>query len=283
MMTQLFEHFIREKTYIQGRAADTIANYKDSLKAYRSVISGDDLPTKQSLDEFVIGVRQRGMSVGCANAYFRAFNVFLGWLHTNEYTPTKLRIAPLKQERVILRSFTDAELRTLLAFRPRKLFGQQRLYAMVCFLIDTGARVDEALSLKRDDVDLVCLVAKVRGKGNKERIVPLSLELRKVLVKWLDWHSFDLAFPTRDGRKWQYMNACREFQQHCERLQIDPAGFHCLRRTFARNYLRQGGNLIYLQATMGHTRLETTRVYVEVETEALKETHFRTSILSRLR
>ena len=81
-----------------------------------------------------------------------------------------------------------------------------------------------------------------------------------------------------------YRNIWRDFNNLCERLGIGaPEGFHGLRRTFARNYLRQGGNLIYLQSALGHARIETTRIYVEVETEDLKQTHLKTSILSRLK
>jgi integrase/recombinase XerC/integrase/recombinase XerD len=69
----------------------------------------------------------------------------------------------------------------------------------------------------------------------------------------------------------------------CKRIGIEPAGFHCFRRTFARNYAKLGGNLFYLQTAMGHTRLETTKIYVEVEVESLKGMHLRTSLLSRLR
>jgi len=57
-------------------------------------------------------------------------------------------------------------------------------YALACTLTDTGVRIDEALGLRRGDVDFDNLLLKVRGKGRKERLVPFSFELRRLLFRW---------------------------------------------------------------------------------------------------
>jgi integrase/recombinase XerD len=181
-----------------------------------------------------------------------------------------------------LRSFSDDELRRIISFHP-KTFAEFRLHALLLTLIDTGCRIDELLSLTRQGINFDSLFIIVKGKGSKERIIPISFELRKTLYRFLKRHTFDLVFPSRNGTKLNYQNVYRDFEILCKRIRIEPAGFHTLRRTYAKNYLRNGGNLFYLQSTMGHSRLETTRGYVEVEIEALKETHLKTSILSRLR
>ena len=65
------------------------------------------------------------------------------------------------------------------------------------------------------------------------------------------------------GTPWSYQNACRELMKVCRKLEIDLGGvdgcFHAFRRKFARNYVKCGGNVIYLQQVMGHSSLQTTR------------------------
>ena len=61
-----------------------------------------------------------------------------------------------------------------------KRFDQWRLYGIMCLLLDTGLRIEEALTLRRRDVDFDNLLVTVFGKGRKERRVPFSFELRKV-------------------------------------------------------------------------------------------------------
>jgi integrase/recombinase XerD len=66
-------------------------------------------------------------------------------------------------------------------------------------LVDTGTRIDEALSLKWTDVDFDNLLMTVTGKGNKQRKIPFSFELRKLLFKHR--HQYELVFCTGNGKK----------------------------------------------------------------------------------
>jgi site-specific recombinase XerD len=88
-----------------------------------------------------------------------------------------------------MRTFRDEDLRRLLDWRAdSKSRNEIRLRVLIFLLVDTGVRIDEALKLRGDGVDLENLLVKVRGKGNKERIVPISIEMRKVLYRFLDKH-----------------------------------------------------------------------------------------------
>jgi integrase/recombinase XerD len=281
ILDQLFESFIREKQYIGNCTPRTITFFRQSFKTFRRIVTEDEM-TRQTTTDFVIGARQKGMSVGCLNAYIKGVNSFLEWLHQNEITKERLKIKLLKQEKKVLRSFTEDELRRVLSFKP-KTFGERRIFALTLTLIDSGGRIDEFLSLTRQQIDFDSLIIKVKGKGNKERLIPMSLELRRVLFRYLKTHDFDLIFPTKGGAKMNYQNSYRDFTNLQKHLRIQPIGFHALRRTYAKNYLRRGGNLLYLKAVLGHSRLETTETYIEVETDALQETHSRTSLLTCLK
>lgn len=83
----------------------------------------------------------------------------------------------------MLVTLTDTQIRRLVAFAPRT-FPWCRLHVLILTILDTGIRRDEALTLRWTDVDLDNLLLTVIGKGNKQRKVPISFELRKHLFRW---------------------------------------------------------------------------------------------------
>ncbi len=87
-------------------------------------------------------------------------------------------------------------------------------------LLDTGLRIEKALTLRRDDVDLDNLLIKALGKGGKHRQVPMSLELRKTLFRWLSKTDHTFVFGTRQGMKQRQRNALRDIKALGERLAI---------------------------------------------------------------
>ena len=102
--------------------------------------------------------------------------------------------------------------------------------------------------MRREQVDLENLLVTVKGKGQKHRVVPISLELRKVLYRWLTRNDFDLVFPTQNGGRQTQRNILRDLKLLGRKLTLTGVrvSFHTFRHTFAVNYLRAGGNLFYL-------------------------------------
>lgn len=282
MLKPLFDRFIMEKTYMENRTPKTLSFYKDCYKAFVKEVGEERMPTKEILNDFVVAVMKKGLSVGCFNTYVTGFNVFLNWLHRNGYVGEKLKLKTMKRPKIKLRSLDTEELERLIKFKPKD-FIEKRMYVLLLTFLDTGARINELLSLTRENVNLGGLYITLYGKGRKERVVPMSVELRKVLYRWLQLHDRDLVFPSNQGTKMFYTNVYKAFERMCDSVGVKRMGFHTLRRTFARNYLRNGGNLFYLQSALGHERLETTRKYIEVELGDLQIMHSKTSILSRLK
>lgn len=81
--------------------------------------------------------------------------------------------------------------------------------------MDTGLRISELLSLSREDADLENMVLRVKGKGNKQRLVPMSLELRKLLYRQIAKHPSALIFSTRDGGRLSQRDVLRDFRKMC--------------------------------------------------------------------
>lgn len=277
----MFEQFIREKRYLKGVSPSTEKYLRSCWKAYQRFAETIDKP---SLSKFVTGMREAGMSIGTCNAYIRGINSYLGWLYENQHINERLRIKLLKSEQRVLKTFTDEQLRTLLTFKP-KTRTERRLRVILWTLADTGCRIGELLTLRRDKCDLDGLYITVLGKGNKERTVPISVELRRELYRYLQSHSFAYVFPNRDGGKLLYDNLRRDYQKLVKKLGIEgvDGSFHAMRRRFAQTYVRNGGNIFHLMVQLGHTDITMSKRYCSVSKEDLADTHMKTSPLTRLR
>jgi integrase/recombinase XerD len=280
-MEALFEQFIRERKYFRNLAETTLYFYRETFKQFNMLGTFENL-SKQSLQEAVIKLRERGTSTGAINSYIRGINVFLNWLH-QEHNYENLSLKLLKCDKRIFRSLTENELKTIVRFKPTT-FTEKRLKTILLVMIDTGIRVNEAINIEKNKVDFENLLLSVIGKGNKERIIPFSYELRRVLFKYSATHPFELLFCTKSGCKISYDNILRDFYILVKKLGIEPDGaFHAFRRTFATNYVRNGGNPLILQRLLGHTTLQQTNVYIKLVTEDLQKEQHRTSLLNRLR
>lgn len=278
-MDKLFADFIRERTFLRNLSPRTIGYYKQMYGFWKAVGAFEPL-SKGTLQEAVIKFRERGVSAGAINTYIRGVNPFLKWLHL-EQGYTDFSIPFLKAQRQVLRSLTDNEIKLLMSWKAKSVYDK-RLKMLILTLLDTGLRIDEALTLKRSNLDFDNLLLTVIGKGNKERIIPFSIELRKSLFKFIQTHDFNLVFCTRHGGKITYCNALRDFSKTVKELGIELKGsaFHALRRTFATNFIKSGGNPFILQRILGHTSISQTQTYVKLVTEDLSKAH--ESVLNRL-
>jgi integrase/recombinase XerD len=277
MLSNLFQQFVKERIYLKGVTKKTVIFYGNSWASFEKHHSGD--LSKQSLKDYVTAMRRAGIKPVSCNTYISCINAFLRWLHEEEHHSDLLKIQKLRVEKRVLKTFSEAQLRSIITFKP-KTFTERRIHTLLCLLIDTGLRINEALTIKVSSVDLDNLLVTVRGKGNKERIVPFGYELRKVLFRFMK-HGKRFLFPVRDGGHLEYHNARRDFGTLMVKLGIDgfEGTFHACRRAFAKNYIRRRGNLFYLRDVLGHESVKTTEGYVEVDMESLQEAHSEISIM----
>jgi integrase/recombinase XerD len=200
-----------------------------------------------------MAVRDSGVSPISCNTYCRTIYAYLRWLHEEGHKNDLLRIAPMKTEKKVLATFTRSQVDLFLRWKPRT-FSEFRLHTLVALLLDTGLRIAEALELRRDQFDWDNLLVKVRGKGQKQRLVPFSLELRKVLFR----RSENTSLPWR-SQLGKYVAEPKEYARRAEtpweapRVTAVRVSFHTFRHTFAVSYLRAGGNLYYLARVLGHS------------------------------
>jgi integrase/recombinase XerD len=184
-----FEQFIKERQYLHNVSPRTIEWYRESFRWL-----GTEIPTEGDLKAFVVRIREKGLKPTSCNNRIRAINSYLRW------SGSTLKMRRLREEQRVLPTFSVSDISRLAHWKPMG-FYQSRLHTLVVTLIDTGCRVNEVLSLRGSDCDFDNLLLTVRGKGKKERKIPMSLELRRFLWKHGQYTCGDLVFSTKDGRK----------------------------------------------------------------------------------
>ncbi len=274
----MVEQFIQGRKYLKAVSPKTLIWYQCSFKAFDGATS-----SKEAINRRIVELRERGVSPITINSYLRCINAFLRWLH-EEHQHAPLRIPRLKEEQKVLATLTPDHMKRLLQFSPKGR-NQKRGHTLTLLLLDTGLRFAEALGLTWDRVDLDNLVLKVLGKGGKHRVVPISLECRKVLYRWKQQQrGTDLLFPTRSGLQSSQRNVGRDVRLLGQRVGITGVRFspHTFRHTFAVSYLRAGGNVLYLQRILGHSSLEMTNRYTRsLGIDDLSAVHSKLSLLTR--
>lgn len=284
-----FKQYKKEMLYLRNFSERTLRGYTEVFVRWQRYAG--DIPTKSNLDQFVIGMREAGLSPVTCNISIRAFNSFLSWLLEKGHITERLRLKKLPEEKRKMRVFSDQSLKAILSFKPES-DNEHRIFAMVSILIDCGIRINELLTIEKSRVDFDNLSITVKGKGKKERLVPMSIELRRTLHRYYSRHRFakfesPYFFCTTNGTPLTYRNAYRDLEKVFEKVGVDKAEidgyFHQFRRGFAKSYIKNGGSLSYLQVAMGHSTLEMTQHYVSPDDEDIQIAHHRLSQLSRLK
>ena len=189
-----------------------------------------------------------------------------------------------------VQGLTDEEIDSILASYDDKLFAQWRDKTLVLLLLDTGLRINEAMSLTADQIDFqqnTVFVSSQIAKNRKHREIPISREISKRLRQLLD--ETEQYF----GEGCQlFMNSYGDdftadaFRKRLNRLKIKldipKLHPHMFRHTFARNYILNGGDVFTLQKILDHADIQTTRKYIQMDSEHLRQQHNKFSPVRRL-
>ncbi|ASK86989.1 tyrosine recombinase XerD [Sphingorhabdus sp. SMR4y] len=149
-----------------------------------------------------------------------------------------------------------------------------RLAAIMELLYGSGLRASELVALPRSSItgDKPFLI--IKGKGDKERLVPISQQARSAVRRWAEFvdPQEKWLFPSRTG----HISRVRLFQiikEHAARAGISPAKIspHVLRHAFATHLLEGGADLRALQTLLGHSDISTTQIYTHIDSTRLVE------------
>jgi site-specific recombinase XerD len=267
----------------EGTAAKTLEWYQMILRRLARSLGRArpvDGLTPAELRAWLLELRATLAPVSVAG-YVRTLKVLGNWLAIEELArPAALRT--LRKPRV-----PDKLVEPVGDDMMRRLLGAAgiRDRTILLLLLDTGLRVSEAAGLRLGDLRADGTL-KVRGKGSKERIVPVGSTARAAIVRYLGKRGAGVPeAPLFLGRRGPL--DARGIQQVVRRLKtkigvVGRLSPHSLRHTFARSYLVNGGDVFSLQRILGHTTLDMVKRYVALADVDLVTRHAVASPADRL-
>jgi len=203
----------------------------------------------------------------------------------------RLRLLRLpKVPQMLVEPLTDEEIATVLSAVDRSTSAGARGYTVLVLLLNTGLRASELAGLRFEDLQLDQGYLRVRGKGNKERIVPLGNNAKKELLHHIyrirpetERRPEEAVFLSSAGQPLT-TNALKLFFSRLRgRTGIRKLHAHTCRHTFAVKYLINGGDIISLQWILGHSDLSTVRIYLNLTQAQVAAQHSRYSPMDNIR
>jgi integrase/recombinase XerC len=273
----------------RGASPHTLKSYREDLMALAEYLAGEDgnCPepggiTIGELRGFVSALHEAGYakaSIARRMASIRSFFRFgqrEGWIKTNPAKPLR---NPRKSQKLPHFLSTD-EVGKLLAAPQGDEPPELRDRAILETLYSAGVRVSELVGLTDGDLDFSAGIARIRGKGKRERLAPIGSHAVRALRTWLAKRALSPKVPpgreapvfvNRFGTRLTTRSVARMLEKYLRETGLDQrTSPHTLRHSFATHLLDRGADIRSVQELLGHKSLVTTQIYTHVSTSNLK-------------
>ena len=286
-ITDVKQRFLAYLTLEKGMSRNTAVAYSDDVDKLTHYLAdagvGIEHATTDDLEGFVctlqdVGIQPRSQARIISGV--KSFYKFLRMEHYMDTDPTELLLTP-KIGRHLPEVLTIAEIDAMIDAIDMSKAEGQRNRAIIETLYGCGLRVSELIGLKLSQLYLDEHYVVIQGKGNKQRVVPISpvaIEQINLYLEQTRSHqvaqrgSEDILFLNRRGAMLTRQMIFHIVKQLCElagvRKVISP---HTLRHSFATHLLEGGANLRAIQQMLGHESITTTEIYVHIDRTRLRD------------
>ena len=286
--------FLNHLQIERGLAANSIAAYRRDLNKFALFLNDKSLSEvdPETVGAFEASLREAQLSVASINRVDSTLRSFFKHLQQEYgFTDPTLEIAPSKSSRRLPKALTIVQIVSMIdaAFRE----GQPvttRDQAMLELLYSSGARVSELIGINLNDLssietdDGVITTLKLRGKGSKERIVPLGSFASKSIENYLVRVRPDLAAKSAKTTSALFLNSrgTRISRQTAWQLVLDAAEAagvtdhvspHVFRHSYATHLLDGGADIRVVQELLGHASVTTTQIYTLITIDKVRESY----------
>ncbi|QYG11457.1 site-specific tyrosine recombinase XerD [Microbacterium sp. PAMC22086] len=289
LLERALDAYLRHVTVERGLSAHTIAAYRRDLGTYREWLVaegiGDTAEVTSAVIDRFIGERASAEPPPASTSLARLQSSVRGWhrflaREGIEVDDPSARLRPPKAPQRLPKALTIEQVERLLSAPSDEEPLGIRDRALLELLYATGARVSEAIDLDVDDLAHGD-VLRLRGKGSKERIVPLGSYARTAVDAYLTRVRPGLAMKGRAsarlflgarGAPLSRQSAWLVIRAAAERAQITTdVSPHTLRHSFATHLLQGGADVRVVQELLGHSSVATTQIYTHVSVDALRD------------
>ncbi|HWS51945.1 MAG TPA: site-specific tyrosine recombinase XerD [Microbacterium sp.] len=288
-LDRAMDAYLRHITIERGLSAHTVAAYRRDLDGYRGWLAAAGIEETSEVTAAVIGrfIAERSAAVpppastslARLQSSVRGWHRFLAREGIEEDDPSG-RLRPPKAPQRLPKALTIDQVERLLASPPAEEPLGIRDRALLELLYATGARISEVVDLDVDDLAHGD-VLRLRGKGSKERIVPIGSYARAAVDAYLTRVRPGLAAKGRAsarlflgarGAPLSRQSAWLVIRSAADRAQItSDVSPHTLRHSFATHLLQGGADVRVVQELLGHASVATTQIYTHVSVDTLRD------------
>ncbi len=291
-LSRAIARFLRYLEAERNASAFTIKSYREDLSHFRHYLGNERDPrpeeiTTPVLRGYLVALHRSGYSsatiarrLATLRSLFR-FGQREGWIEGNPAKPLRNP----RRGRRLPHVLTSQEIEQLLKAPPAEGFQGLRDRAILETIYSAGLRVSEVVSLCDGDLDLKAGIARVRGKGKRERLAPLGSYAIRALRRYLAVRKLHPREPQGDeapvfvnrfGRRLTTRSVARLLEKYLRQTGLDARTTpHSLRHSFATHLLEHGADIRSVQELLGHKSLITTQIYTHVNAARLKEVYDR--------
>ena len=285
-METIVNNFLKELEFERNFSSHTLRAYKVDILQFLSFLKKETCDCFEKVDNFLLRkflafLRDQGCSkttIGRKMASLRSLYKHLVKIGLLDHNPVTMVRIPKKEKK--LPNFLDIkEIETLLDTPDASNIKGLRDKAILETLYSSGMRVSELVCLNNDDVDTFSELIKVRGKGRKERLVPIGQYATNAIKLYCEAKKSSkeitensALFLNKFGNRLTARSVARLIDNYLKKTGLNKnVSPHMFRHSFATHLLDRGAGLRAVQELLGHAQLSSTQIYAHVSTARLKK------------
>lgn len=293
MINDDVEKYLEYLSFQKGYSSNTVISYRRDIYKFLEYMEKENASFNDVdsilIRNFLLEETLNGISKRSSQRRLVALRRFYEWMLKEKkvkFNPFKIISSP-KLDKTLPDFLHQEEIDELFVNNEKRTdFLALRDHALLELLYASGLRVSEVVNLTLDQIESQTRIIKVTGKGNKERMVPYSVECKKTLDKYIDECRKEIVEKNKleTDPKALFLNARGEklttrgveyILKSIEKkigmeLDLHP---HKMRHSFATHLLDEGVDLRVIQEILGHESLETTQVYTHISTSKMIESY----------
>ena len=264
--------------YQKGLSQNTVDSYKSDLTKLSNYLQDQDL-SKTNIDNFFIDMSEFNYSSSTKKRMHSSIKNFLKYINENEdYESIDISDIKLKSSKKLPEVLSITDIENMINFYNHETYLDSRNRTVIDVLYSTGCRVSELCDINISDIDLDEKYLKLKGKGSKQRIVPIGSMLYKNLMQYLNVRETFLQnrgeplFLSKSKNKLDRTAVFRIIKKTAKNISLQTDVHpHTLRHSAATHMLEGGCDLRTVQEFLGHSSVSTTQIYTKVTKEFLEE------------
>lgn len=268
-----------------GKSKHTTVNYKIDLLHFKGYLWNQGITDVREIDtrairiflSSILGVGEEKSTASRRLSAVRGFTAWLCWRGLIHEDPS-LGLKGPKRPEALPRALSYGQVDKLLTGGPdadSKSFRRDRLVLELMY--GAGLRVSELIGLNWDMVELDERMLRVMGKGDKERLIPIGMPLKKLLEEWRDITCVDGGAPVflsaKGAERLTVRTVDRIVLRAAARVGLHGVTPHTLRHSCATHMLENGAPLRIVQEMLGHESIASTQRYLSITSEQIKKSY----------